>query len=185
MGILNIVRGLIQMKTARNKLEELRFEILQETVDNILSSHDNTTTLDVKMELRKRFSDLTWNQRWVSNMMQALTLVNSKLDWKDNGSYKLYHMQKPKMAEKSASNKKVRISKTKAVEKIENSKGRFGSFTWVKKDNSERTLVGRYHSTNKLGYLRMVEISTGKIRNLNPRTLKSMRLDGQMYATNK
>lgn len=164
------------MSRLKNKLAELRFDMLAETVENLISSNGSTTSLDVKNRLRETFGELNWNQRWVSKMMRSLTFVMKGLDWKENkNNCDVYSLKK------NTKSNTVRISKTKAVQKIMNSGGRFGSFTFATKNNPERKLVGRFHSADKLGYLKMIEISTGEYRNMNTRTLKNMKLDGKQY----
>lgn len=81
--------------------------------------------------------------------------------------------------------KKTRIGRTKAVELIKNSKGRFFSITFVKnEDGSDRTINGVFSSKNTssdLGYLLICERGNG-LRNVDTRTIKSLTISGKEYS---
>ena len=76
------------------------------------------------------------------------------------------------------------ISKTKAVELIKNSKGRFFTVTFKKnEDNSLRTINGTFSAksqNNDLGYLTINERKVG-FRNVDTRNIKNITIGGVSY----
>lgn len=80
-----------------------------------------------------------------------------------------------------------RISRTKAVEMITKSKGKFFTVTFTKKkDNSTRTINGNFKISNdnpsKLGYLTIYSPKDKGYRNINSQTLKSLNINGTTYS---
>ena len=83
------------------------------------------------------------------------------------------------------------ISKTKAVELAENSKGKFITVVYLTKDGSiERKLNGQYlksKNPSKLGYFLMkeaIKLKKGEerpIRNINANTLKYIKVNKEEY----
>lgn len=69
------------------------------------------------------------------------------------------------------------ISKTKAVEMITASKGRFFTVTFTKKNGEERTMNGNLKAITKLGYITMNVPKEGP-KNVDPRTLKMIKVNG-------
>lgn len=73
------------------------------------------------------------------------------------------------------------ISRTKATELINNTKGKFFTVTFRKQNGTERTLNGKYNTTTKLGYLNIYSMKDKGFRNVNPRTLLSLKVDNKTY----
>lgn len=82
------------------------------------------------------------------------------------------------------------ISKTKAVELAENSKGKFITVIYIKENGIERKLNGQYlksKNPSKLGYFMMKEAIKLKkeekrpIRNINANTLKYIKVNKEEY----
>lgn len=76
------------------------------------------------------------------------------------------------------------ISKTKLLNIIKESKGKFFSVTWIKKDGSERTVVGKVAKEkfqNKFGYI-VVKEGSNEYKLVDPRTLKSATIDKIQYS---
>ena len=72
------------------------------------------------------------------------------------------------------------ISKTKAVDLINETKGRFFTVTFMKKDGKERTMNGNRKGITNLGYISMNVPKVG-VRNVDPRTLKTIKVSGVIY----
>lgn len=167
--------------------------IALETAKVMLSKGD-LTTLDLKNVLRTNFPHIQWNQQEISDYMQEI-YSNDKiifLDFKDNGSYRTYFINKPvsvKTIKKSTVQQVVsaakKISKSAAVKLIEDSKGRFFTVTFLKKDKSERTLNGvvkKANFMNPQGYINVTE-RNGDKRQINPRTITKLSINGENYVT--
>jgi hypothetical protein len=82
------------------------------------------------------------------------------------------------------------ISKTKALELMENNKGHFFTATFIDKKNEERTMNCQYlkdQAHSKLGYVKVKEAIKAKmkpkdsIRQINMQTLKKLRIAGNSY----
>ena len=82
------------------------------------------------------------------------------------------------------------ISKTKALELMENNKGHFFTATFIDKKNKERTMNCQYlkdQTYSKLGYVKVREAIKAKmkpedaIRQVNLQTLKALRIAGNSY----
>lgn len=72
------------------------------------------------------------------------------------------------------------ISRTKAVEMINATKGRFFTVTFMKKNGTPRTMNGNRKAITKLGYITMNVPKVGT-RNVDPRTLTAIKVAGQLY----
>ena len=75
------------------------------------------------------------------------------------------------------------IVRTKAVELMNNSSGRFITVTFKKKDTTERTInciVKKDHKT-ALGYLRVYSIQDKGYRSVDPRTINKIVANKQTF----
>jgi hypothetical protein len=80
---------------------------------------------------------------------------------------------------------------SKITDLIEQSNGKFISVTFIKKDGSERVLVGRLGVTKHLKggtstldpaqYITIFDIQNDGYRAINRDTIRSLRIDGQEY----
>lgn len=75
-----------------------------------------------------------------------------------------------------------KIGKEKAVELINNSKGRFITVTFITKNNKTRTMncVKSKKTKDKLGYLTVKEVGGG-YKNVNSQTISELKLDKTSY----
>lgn len=76
-----------------------------------------------------------------------------------------------------------KISRTEMVEVMKNSKGRFMTVTFTKQDKSDRSMncqVRKGTALTGLGYLPVTERGQG-LKNVDPRTLKTVKLNGITY----
>ena len=193
----------------KKPLKDLKKDLLEAVVVNLLKADNQVTTLEVKTELRQKYSDLYWGQSEVSNIMQEME-QSGKLNYKDNGTYRTYwdpsrpfgnqkSSAKPAKVTKvkAGSSPKVftkvssggKISRKKALELMKNNKGRFFTAVFIKKDNTTRVMNCAYitnQTTSDLGYVKVKETSQlilkkPAIRNLNLQTLTELRIGGVMY----
>lgn len=75
-------------------------------------------------------------------------------------------------------------NKTTAVNLITNSKGKFFTVTFVKKNGTTRTINGNYKQPKKpnpLGYLNVYSMSDKGYRNINPTTIKAVSINNTTY----
>lgn len=83
------------------------------------------------------------------------------------------------------------ITRSKAVELIKNSQGRFFTVSFTKKDNTERTINGRTKVTKgskggknpaiNLGYISVYSTKEKGYRNVNSQTITSLKINGETY----
>lgn len=81
-------------------------------------------------------------------------------------------------------NNNKKTNKTTAVQLIQNSKGKFFTVTFVKKNGTTRTINGNYKqpkNPNPLGYLNVYSMSDKGYRNINPTTIKSVSINNTTY----
>lgn len=76
-----------------------------------------------------------------------------------------------------------RVSRSKAVELIKGSKGKFFTATFTKKDGSSRTINCNYKSgsTTNMGYIRVYSMKDKGYRTINPQTLKALVINNNTY----
>lgn len=79
--------------------------------------------------------------------------------------------------------KPVKISRTKAVEIINTSKGRVMRIGFTKTDGTKRIIVcnKRNEATTKLGYIVVNDFQKKEIRNVDPRTMFCLKAAGVEY----
>lgn len=78
----------------------------------------------------------------------------------------------------------MKISKTKAIELINNSGGKFITVIFTKRNGEKRTMNCRKIAGNaitSLGYLKVVETKTKTIKNVNTRRLLGLKMNKQQY----
>lgn len=77
-------------------------------------------------------------------------------------------------------NKRNTISRTKAVELINNSKGRRFTVTFIKNDGTKRTMNGSRKNQTALGNITMSVTNKG-YRSFNPHSITELRINGNIY----
>lgn len=78
----------------------------------------------------------------------------------------------------------MKISKTKAVELIKSTKGKFFTVTFMKKDGTIRTINGNYKNTNTsdtLGYLKVYSMKDKGYRQVNTQSIKTISFMSKTY----
>lgn len=74
------------------------------------------------------------------------------------------------------------ISRTKATEIITGSKGKFFTVTFSKANGQQRTINGNTSGkTTKLGYMTIYSLKDKGYRNVDPRTLLTLKYKGTTY----
>lgn len=73
------------------------------------------------------------------------------------------------------------ISRTKAVQLINSSKGRRFTVTYTKQDGTTRTMNGSRKNQTPLGNITMNVTNTG-YRTVNPNTITELRINGKIYS---
>jgi len=84
-------------------------------------------------------------------------------------------------------NDKKTIGKTKAAELITDSKGKFFTVTFMKKDNTMRTINCNYSKNQKksaLGYINVYSMKDKQYKNINMQTVKMLAINGITYKVN-
>lgn len=211
--------------------QQLMKDALRAQVDKLLKANNTVTTLELKVELRKTDPEFYWNQATVSQMMDELyqngTLVytdngvyriyskNPNLSASQTtvgitgvpatnitGTTAIVKVT-PTPSTKVVTSKPTvkRISRTKALELIKNSRGHFFKAVFTKKkDGKERVLNAQYTKdlgVSPLGLVRVKEASLLKqfkkegtlanipsksvIRSFNINNLKALGIGGETY----
>ena len=158
--------------------------------NDLLKVNNTVSTLEVKTELRKRYSPYYWTQKIVSDFMDEM-YNNGELVFKDNGTFREYSdPTKVKVAKvKAVPVKGGKISRKQALELMKNNKGHFFTATFTKKNGDLRTINCQYlkDQTNiELGYVKVKESGKAKkgenaVRNVNLQTLSELRIAGAVY----
>jgi len=83
------------------------------------------------------------------------------------------------------------ISRSRAVELMKTSQGRFFTVSFMKKDNTERTINGRTKVTKNskggknpatnLGYVSVYSTKEKGYRNVNSQTITNLKINGETY----
>lgn len=178
--------------------------------EDLCVANNTVTTLEIKNELRKQFPNKNWRQNEISQVMIDANVIG-KFDYIDNGTFRTYSLvgtqvnqtvnvgnmtttptvlpvKTPKAPK--APTTTSRISRTKALEIIQNSNGKFFTVTFIKKDGSRRIMNGQHTSnmsTSALGYINVKDISAVRrkevstVKSVNLQTIESITLNNVVY----
>lgn len=168
-------------------------------------ANNTVTTLEIKNFLRKKFPNKRCTQDFVSKTM--IDYANEgRFTFNDNGTYRVYSSKLSgtvqagsaitvSNSQTSKTNKNMntkRISRTTAINLMRNSKGQFFTVEFQKQDGTLRTLNGQYMKDQKLNSSYVLVKESGKlktgsnpIRNVNPDTLKVLKIGGETYRIRK
>jgi hypothetical protein len=188
-----------------NKTQKM---LLRVTALFLVTKNGSTTTLEVKEELRRRFAIMPWRQEEVSKEMMELEEVTDTLTFEDTGMFRIYKLKtdtevaqdkvsnfnKPSVETKKVKKDKLpktmstmgvtkRLSRTKIVDMMRESKGRFYTVTFKKVDGTTRTMNGQTKKSNfmdNLGYINFRE-SNGNQRRVNPKTITEISISGNLF----
>jgi hypothetical protein len=160
----------------------------------LLQGNPTVTIEEVKAKLRTNEPEYHWTQTVVKEWMESLTksgLISCRgKDYCLPGAIMKKPVVKIKSLKKTKTGKSVTISKTKALELMKNSGGRFFTAIFCKKDGSLRVMNCQFRRDQpqaELGYIRVNETGllkkspTKAIRQINIQTLKSLTIAGTQY----
>jgi len=191
---------------------------IKDVATRLLKANNTVTCLEIKTELFIKYPDYYWDElivsTWMDQNCQALGLTytvdtnpvtHRVYSWANkpvnqpvvtNTTAKSGKVTTSKKitkhitakAQKPASGA-VYISKTKAIELMENNKGHFFTVVFEKKDKTTRKMNCQYlkdQGNSKLGYIKVKEpiaLKKGEnaIRNVNIQTLKELYIGKQAY----
>lgn len=192
-------------------------KVVLDTAKRLCKSQNKVTTLEIKAEVRRLHPNEEWNQDFISKVMMTGTSIFDHYDTiTGNKLHRVYSlkntsintknkdskMAQTKTAVKKAATKgssstktisrnpsQTRISRSKALEMMENSKGHFFTATFVSK-KGERTINCQYlkdQSRSKLGFVKVKEAIKAKldpkdaIRQINLQTISRLSIAGNSY----
>jgi hypothetical protein len=193
-------------ETSMKSREDKIYEVAKE----LCVANNTCSTLEIKNELRKKYPNEAWFQSEVSDVMRDF-YDKGKFFYQDNGTFRTYSLantqtnttspgattttisvsatKTPKLS-KPTPKKGGSISRTKAMDLIQNSKGRFFTVVFDKKDGSERKLVGQYSknmSLSPLGYINVRDTvatrakANSTIKSVNLQTIKEIKINNTVY----
>lgn len=196
-----VVKGdLKEIKNKTNKMTQTPTQKIEQVAKDLAVANNTVTTLEIKTELRKRYPNEKWYQSDISDVMDDLN-SESKFSYTDNGTFRVYSLVvKPKTTTSvlktttknmsttkstTVQNKTVtKISRTKALDLIKETNGKFFGVTFTKKDNTERKMRCRTYQDSKpsvLGYVLVVDTEEAKPKSLNLQTISELRMNKKVY----
>lgn len=127
-----------------------------------------TTNLEIKNQLRNEFPDESWTQPEISKEMRKLAEKNI-FTFEDSGVYRTYTITDDRV--------KIKLSRTKVISALKDSKGSFLTVVFTKKDNTTRMVNGHINKDNFLTDLGYVRLVTGQndIKLIDPRKIISVK----------
>lgn len=181
----------------------IRKGLVFKTAQDLLLPNNKTTTLEIKTQLRLTNPEYYWDQSFVSTCMDEFS-ATGVFNYVNMGSYRTYSDPKKsvKNPTKNVTTKTVtvkvsvkpsktsKVSKTKALDLMQNSKGKFFTVTFNKKgDGTVRTLNCQYMAGQKItgNIIKVKEASLLLKKDPNPmrsfdlNTLKKLSISGQVY----
>ena len=190
-----------------------RFKLIEDTARMLIAATGQTTTLEVKKALRQSQPDESWKQKDISSAMELIEIENSDLTYHDNGTFRTYtthanlsaqvqststpapqtQTKKSKKAKKlskapvTSTAPDKRVSRSMISNLISNSKGRFFTLEFTKKNGDTRVMNGQVRKSNLmngLGYFNVTErLGKGQSqqRQVDPRTITRLTLSGVTY----
>ncbi|AGO49443.1 hypothetical protein Phi4:1_gp030 [Cellulophaga phage phi4:1] len=140
----------------------------------LMKQNRKTTSKEVKDFLREVFPEEKWFQNDISDAMSLFCDENTKTTFDDNGTFKTYHM-KPEV---------IKISRTDMVDLLKNCLGTF-KIKFSTKNAKKKTLTcatDAFNFMDNLGYINVVT-TEGGLKKVDPKTLKYLKIDNQVYKT--
>ena len=188
-------------------MKNTKREKVLKVAKELCKANNTVTTLEIKNELRKRYSYNKWDQTEVSTTMNDF-YNEGKFTFSDNGTYRVYSLvvSKAKTSAKVKPTKTntmkatttstrtrstgTRISRSKALDMIKNSNGKFFTVTFIKKDGTRRVMNGQHTSdmgVSSLGYINVKDMTavrrkeSATIKSVNLQTIETIRLGKTTY----
>lgn len=159
---------------------------IEQTALALLKANNTVTTLEIKNELRKKYPNERWNQNLIHDTMDYLYSSSNKYMYTYNGVYRIYSLlntAKPVASITKKSNNK-KISKTKALELIQKTSGKFFGVTFTKKNGEIRKMRCKVQTgslPDSLGYLKVTDTVDSIQKSLNLQTISELRMNKNTY----
>lgn len=163
------------------KLEKLVIGIAKD-----LLAKGSTTTLDIKLECRKKYPGTMFYQSDISDiMMQIAPSTINNLSWTDTGSHRVYQTANTSITTTQAPQHSLisKVSKSEAVAVLKLNTGKFFGITFEKKNGDQRTLNGQMRKDkfmNDLGYLNVIT-NKGEHKLVDPKKIKSITMGKKTF----
>lgn len=126
---------------------------------------------ELKSILVNAHPDYFWNRAGIKNALLNCPSLEVSIEVVDSKEvFKIRRIKKPTKA----------IGKNAMLKLIKESKGKIFTITFIKKDNSLRTINCRFKSVDDLGYIIVQEIKTKELKKVNIQTIKNLKI----YKTN-
>lgn len=184
-------------------MKNTKKEKVLKVAKELCKANNTVTTLEIKNELRKRYSYNKWEQSEVSNTMNDFHKAGT-FTYVDNGTYRVYSLASVKKTNKPSKSTPMkttttstrtrstgtRISRSKALDIIKNSNGKFFTVTFIKKDGTRRVMNGQHTldmGVSALGYINVKDMTavrrkeSSTIKSVNLQTIESIRLGKTTY----
>jgi len=191
-----------------------RKQAVHDMANELCSAQNQFTNLELKNKLRKKFPNEIWNQTDISAIMINLSDEDGYFDYIYNGSHRIYfaspslcdsqaqiNSNPPIIAQLIADMQSIsipnakpvkvktplttkRIGRNKALEIIQNTKGKFFSVKFTKKNSDKRLMGVQYAKCTKadpLGYVRLKELKTQVTKSINLQTLSEIKANNILY----
>ena len=159
----------------------MKNQIIKDKVLELLKANNTITTLEVKIELRKRGSV---NQEVVSEVLKEMA-DNGELIFTDNGTYRIYSLPLTKSVAKLLKvvviNTIEKIKINAAIELLKANTGKMLTIVFTKKDHSLKISNGQFRNKiNQLGYYSFKEKGSD-YKQFDPKKLKEIRVNKKVY----
>lgn len=171
--------------TKSNKMKNT--QTIKQVANALLKANNTVTTLELKVELRKKYPSQKWKQSDISQAMNDLYL-QGLYTYTDNGTYRVYSAVAAPVAKTVVSGRKAstqKVSRTKALELIQKNGGRFFDVTFTKKDGTTREMKCRIEKHNtkptNFGYLLVLDVEDNTPKSLNLQTVSELRMNKNVY----
>lgn len=163
--------------------EILKYNMVKVITEKLLTPNNRVTTLEVKNELINTYPEYYWSQSEVSTTLDKM--MNEEGDLyilDDNGVFRTYSSKKQTSVVKTpVTPTNNKIGRKKVLEVLEQSKGKFITVNFIKKDNTDRTMNCKYIESDTLGYAKVIETRSKIIKSVNLQTIKSVKSGGTLY----
>lgn len=193
-------------KKMANATDATRKVLVLSCAQKLLSPNNTVTTLEIKTELRKTYPQYYWTQDVVSKIMNDFS-TNKVFTYTDNGTYRTYSnptrktrntvkaVSKPapkKAATAPSKNYSSTITKSQALKMMMNNKGHFFTATFIKADNTSRTMNCQYlagqvpdNKSVKVREACLMKSGDNAIRQITLDRLKELKIAGSTYKVRK
>lgn len=193
----------IELIKPQIKTTTMDSKLVRQTAEALLKANNTVTTLEIKVELRKKYPHQAWYQSDISDVMNDF-YSEGVFDYFDNGTYRVYSFPtsnsnnvtttatipsvnvttttKTPVTKTPVSSKK--IGRTKVLDLIQGTNGRFFGVTFTKKDGTLRSMrckVAKDVKPNVLGYVLVQAVGEDGSKFVNLQTISEVRTNRTIY----